>query len=119
MKDLPNMIKKRYILVNKTKEEMTKFIIRRCFLFIKSQIDYEEKEGVSAEERDRIFYNSFFSDDQKFMKSLHSESIDDMIPFRKDSKMKTMNDSYLKRLFESERFSKYYALFLSNYSYKL
>ncbi|CAD8109852.1 unnamed protein product [Paramecium sonneborni] len=114
-KDLPNMIKKRYILVNKTKEEMTKFIIRRCFLFIKSQIDYEEKEGVPAEERDRIFYNSFFSDDKEFMKSLHLESIDDMIPFRKDSKMKTMNDNYLKRLFESQRFSKYYSLFLSQF----
>lgn len=32
---------------------MTKFIIRRCFLFIKSEIDYDEKEGISAEERDR------------------------------------------------------------------
>ncbi|CAD8169416.1 unnamed protein product [Paramecium octaurelia] len=114
-KDLPNMIKKRYILVNKTKEEMTKFIIRRCFLFIKSQIDYEEKEGVSAEERDRIFYNSFFSDDKEFMKSLQNQSIDDMIPFRKDSKVKTMNDNYLKRLFESERFSKYFSLYLNQF----
>ncbi|CAD8193325.1 unnamed protein product [Paramecium pentaurelia] len=111
-KDLPNMIKQRYILINKTKEEMTKFIIRRCFLFIKSEIDYKEKEGITAEERDKIFYNSFFSDDQEFMKSHQQESFDDMIPFRKDSKMKTMNDIYLKRLFESKRFSKYYAQFL-------
>lgn len=51
------------------------------------------------------------------MKSLQNESIDDMIPFRKDSKVKTMNENYLKRLFESTRFSKYYALFLSiNYN---
>ncbi|CAK93534.1 unnamed protein product (macronuclear) [Paramecium tetraurelia] len=114
-KDLPDMIKQRYILMNKTKEEMTKFIIRRCFLFIKSQIHYEEKEGFTAEERDRMFYNSFFSDDKEFMKSHLKESIDDMIPFRKDSKMKTMNDIYLKRLFESERFSKYYSLFLTHF----
>jgi hypothetical protein len=33
-------IKKRYLQVNKTKEEMTKFIIRRCFLFIKTQLNY-------------------------------------------------------------------------------
>ncbi|CAD8199135.1 unnamed protein product [Paramecium pentaurelia] len=115
-KDIPNMIKKRYVQVNKTKEEMTKFIIRRCFLFIKSQIEYEEKEGMSAEERDRLFYHSFFSDDKEFMKNLNQESIDDMIPFRKDSKMKTMNETYLRKLFASERFSNFYTKFLQSFT---
>ncbi|CAD8105235.1 unnamed protein product [Paramecium sonneborni] len=114
-KDIPNMIKKRYVQVNKTKEEMTKFIIRRCFLFIKSQIEYEEKEGVSAEERDRLFYHSFFSNDKEFMKTFNQESIDDMIPFRKDSKMKTMNETYLRKLFASQRFSNFYTKFLSQF----
>ncbi|CAD8110072.1 unnamed protein product [Paramecium sonneborni] len=114
-KDIPNMIKKRYVQVNKTKEEMTKFIIRRCFLFIKSQIEYEEKEGVSAEERDRLFYHSFFSNDKQFMNTFKQESIDDMIPFRKDSKMKTMNETYLKKLFASQRFSNLYIQFLSQF----
>lgn len=35
-----------------------------------------------------------------------------MIPFRKDSKTKTMNDAYLKKLFESKRFSHYFVKFL-------
>lgn len=46
------------------------------------------------------------------MDSMKNETIDDMIPFRKDSKMKTMNDAYLKRLFESKRFSNYFIKFL-------
>lgn len=67
---------------------------------------------MSAEERDRLFYHSFFSGDKEFMKTLDQESIDDMIPFRKDSKMKTMNETYLRKLFASERFSSFYTKFL-------
>ncbi|CAD8178236.1 unnamed protein product [Paramecium pentaurelia] len=114
-KDIPNIIKKRYVQINKTKEEMTKFIIRRCFLFIKSQIEYEEQEDLSAEERDRQFYHSFFSNDKEFMNALDHQSIDDIIPFRKDSKMKTMNDTYLRKLFASKKFSSFYSKFLTQF----
>lgn len=70
---------------------------------------------MSAEERDREFYHAFFSGDQEFIKSLKNETIDDMIPFRKDSKMKTMNENYLRKLFESERFSRFFFKFLCIY----
>ncbi|KAM3134087.1 hypothetical protein pb186bvf_013813 [Paramecium bursaria] len=93
---------------------MTKFIIRRCFLFIKSKISYQDQEGIPAEERDRLFYQSFFSSDVEFLQKLTEvgQTIDDLIPFRRDSKMKTMNDIYLKRLFQSKKFSQYYMSFL-------
>ncbi|CAD8150765.1 unnamed protein product [Paramecium octaurelia] len=113
--DIPNIIKKRYIQVNKTKEEMTKFIIRRCFQFIKTQINYQEKESLGAEERDRLFYHTFFSSDKEFMNTLENGTIDDLIPFRKESKLKTINDAYLNKLFKSQKFSYYYQKFLNEF----
>ncbi|CAK91379.1 unnamed protein product (macronuclear) [Paramecium tetraurelia] len=65
----------------------------------------KNKEGKSAKERERQFYHSFFSDDKEFIKVFDPQSIDDIIPFRKEnSKMKTMNDTYLRKLFLSKRF---------------
>ncbi|CAD8050851.1 unnamed protein product [Paramecium primaurelia] len=113
--DIPNILKRRYIQVNKTKEEMTKFIIRRCFDFIKTQINYQEKDNLGAEERDRLFYHTFFSNDKEFMKILGNDSIDDLIPFRKESKLKTINDTYLKKLFKSKYFSYFYQQFLNEF----
>ncbi|CAD8064030.1 unnamed protein product [Paramecium sonneborni] len=114
--DIPNILKKRYIQVNKTKEEMTKFIIRRCFQFIKTEINYQEKDNLGAEERDKLFYHTFFSSDNEFMKTLDNDTIDDLIPFRKESKLKTINDAYLKQLFRSSKFSAYYYKFLTQFS---
>lgn len=42
------------------------------------------------------------------MKTLENDSIDDLIPFRKESKLKTINDTYLKKLFKSKYFSYFY-----------
>ncbi|CAD8067963.1 unnamed protein product [Paramecium sonneborni] len=114
--DIPNILKKRYIQVNKTKEEMTKFIIRKCFQFIKTEINYQDKDNLGAEERDRLFYHTFFSSDQEFIKTLENNSIDDLIPFRKESKLKTINDTYLKQLFRSQKFCCYYQKFLNEFS---
>lgn len=96
---------------------MTKFIIRRCFLFIKTKINYQDKEGLPTEERDRLFYQTFFQEDPDFMNllKLQNQSVDDLIPFRKDSKMKTMNDAYLKSLFQSRLFSQFYHKFLEQF----
>lgn len=49
---------------------MTKFIIRRCFLFIKQKINYIEKDHLGAEEREKDFYHTFFKSDKEFLDTL-------------------------------------------------
>lgn len=95
------MLKRRYNKVNKTKEEMIKFLMRRCFEFIKDLLAFEEDPNDSAEEKEKKFYYKYFGQDEELKESLikNDLTIDDMIPFKQESKIKTMNQSYLNMLF--------------------
>lgn len=62
----------RYQNQKKTKEEQIKFILRKCFKYLKQKMNLNELT-MSAFEIEKVFYKEYFSTD---------ENIEELIPFR-------------------------------------
>lgn len=61
---------------------------------------------MSAYEIEKVFYKEYFSS---------NDNIEELIPFRSESCNKTMNTSYLKKIFASEKFYDGYLQYLGNF----
>lgn len=68
----------RYLSQRKTKEEQIKFVLRKCFKFLKSGLDVEG-DIITPLDMEKRFYKVYFGGEEE------------MIPFRKNSNLKTMN----------------------------
>lgn len=64
---------------------------------------------MSPLEMERAFYQEYFSDIEG-----EYSTIEEIIPFRLKSTIKTMNAQYLKKIFKSRKFLKGYEEYLSN-----
>ncbi|CAD8109863.1 unnamed protein product [Paramecium primaurelia] len=95
----------RYQNQKKTKEEQIKFILRKCFKFLKQKMNLNELT-MSAYEIEKVFYKEYFSS---------NDNIEELIPFRSESSNKTMNTSYLKKIFSSEKFYEGYLSYLEHF----
>ncbi|CAD8085795.1 unnamed protein product [Paramecium sonneborni] len=95
----------RYQKQKKTKEEQIKFIIRKCFKYLKQKMNLNEIT-MSAYEIEKVFYKEYFMTD---------DNIEELIPFRTESQNKTMNNSYLKKIFSSDKFYQGYLEYLENF----
>ncbi|CAD8122153.1 unnamed protein product [Paramecium sonneborni] len=95
----------RYQNQKKTKEEQIKFILRKCFKFLKQKMNLNELT-MSAYEIEKVFYKEYFAS---------NENIEELIPFRSESSNKTMNTSYLKKIFSSEKFYEGYLSYLQHF----
>lgn len=109
-------ITSKYLTTKKTKEEMIKFILRKCFKYLRS-ITLKEEPTNQKEIYDN-FMEQYFKEDELKKTQLENDlppEQDLLIPFRKNSKIKTMNSSFLKLIFNSEKFYKDYLTFLENF----
>lgn len=119
---------KKFLSSRKTKEEKIKYVLRKCFKFMKDKLleengftfdstdDYVEK--LNSDKVDKMFFKHYFSEKcgkaKKFLTKNEITFIKDIsMPFRKNSQNKTMNIEFLRWIFSNEQFYLDYKLFLS------
>lgn len=68
----------------KTREELTKFVIRKCFKFLKKKMDDGTSSPIEVEKK---------------FKDTYLDGKADLMPFRKCSRTKTMNNEFILFLF--------------------
>ncbi|CAD8193916.1 unnamed protein product [Paramecium pentaurelia] len=89
----------------KSREELIKFCLRKAFRFIFKKIS----------ERDNISKTNLKTARQEFLTIMEQEKkIPLILPFRKNSKNKTMNNDFLKEVFSSQIFQSFYKEFLDH-----
>ncbi|CAD8162295.1 unnamed protein product [Paramecium octaurelia] len=89
----------------KSREELIKFCLRKAFRFIFKKIS----------ERDHISKTNLKTARQEFLTIMEQEKkIPLILPFRKNSKNKTMNNDFLKEVFSSQIFQSFYKEFLEH-----
>mmetsp|Transcript_5750 Transcript_5750/g.4940 ORF Transcript_5750/g.4940 Transcript_5750/m.4940 type:complete len:268 (-) Transcript_5750:1224-2027(-) len=102
----------------KTKEEMVKYIIRRAFKFIKNKIKKEKNldSKTACKEICDLYFNVNREDLEKQGVNCDDEDefFNALLPFRKNSKNRTMNNDFLADLFSSEAFRNDYDAFLNH-----
>lgn len=106
----------KYSTSTKTKEELTKWIIRRTLKTGKQT----EKEIHHLNIKRVLFENSKESQEVSFKldyesESIHSQWIESVLPFKKNSKNKSMNSHFLAEIFGSDKFRRDYVIFLRNF----
>ncbi|KRW99045.1 hypothetical protein PPERSA_11646 [Pseudocohnilembus persalinus] len=106
----------KYLYSNKTKEEKIKFILRKCFKTLKGKLEQQDALS-SSKEIEEQFYQKYFNQvnglTDKEIQRLQSQG--EFMPFKKDSKFKTMNSTFLKKVFNSPQFYQDYHDFLNNF----
>ncbi|CAK81334.1 unnamed protein product (macronuclear) [Paramecium tetraurelia] len=89
---------------HKSREELIKFCLRKAFKFIFRKVQEEnDKSKTNLKSAQKIFIEVI---EQETKKSI-------ILPFRKNSKNKTMNTDFLKEIFSSPTFVRYYEQYLS------
>ncbi|CAD8055383.1 unnamed protein product [Paramecium sonneborni] len=90
---------------SKSREELIKFCLRKAFREIFHQIqEKSSKTKLNLKAASKIFQQTYQAEK---MKSIS-------LPFRKNSKNKTMNNHFLHELFQSKQFQDQYKTFLEN-----
>lgn len=113
-----SLLVNKYMSIVKTKEEMIKCIIRRAFKSMKNQI--KKKYNIDAKAACKIICEKYFgiSKEDFEKKALNpddeEELLDDLLPFRKNSKNRTMNNSFLNQIFSSDEFKNDFETFISD-----
>lgn len=111
----------KYASIIKTREQRIKWIIRRAFKTTKQAIT-KDKKAVSKDEVSKNMCKRYFKDSKE--ESPEQDDDDDcnygdllnsLLPFKKNSKNKTMNASFLTEIFESEQFRQDYKNFLNDF----
>ena len=97
---------KRFKKVKKTKEEMIKYTMRKSFKFITDQMKKDDPSLIPLLSTDGLEGMSIYF-------GRHCQDQDISIPFKKNSLEKTMNTSFLKKVFSVYRFYRDYKKFLS------
>lgn len=92
---------KKFKKLKKTKEEMTKYCMRKAFKFLSEKMRNEGLMQRGETEFNLKYYCADFICDENLS-----------IPFRKNSIEKTMNASFLKKVFSSSMFIKDYLAFV-------
>lgn len=112
-----NILLSKYISTGKTKEEMVKYILRKALKSMKQSI--KKREKLDDKKAEEILCKRYFNSNAGSFKSMgldDNEGEDDgqggILPFKKNSKNKTMNNSFLAEIFSSDDFCKEYVGFL-------
>lgn len=108
LKVFDTMITK-YSATTKTREEMVKWIIRRALKTCKQSIKASNKMNPKKTSARDASINEKLEDDQ------FEDWLDSMLPFRKNSKNKTMNSTFIAQIFESQGFRDDYKEFLNEF----
>ena len=107
----------KYSSTTKTREEMVKYILRRAFKFFRRSIKKTAKldsKTVSTKLCKRYF-NSSTEEVQKEETNEDEDLLKLLLPFRKNSKNKTMNSAFICEVFGNEEFREDYKNYLHEF----
>ena len=106
----------KYTSTTKTREEMIKWVVRRALKSCKQIIRKGEK--ISPKRVVKNLCEKYFKNPADEVKKEEEEEINQaysLLPFRKNSKNKTMNASFITEIFASEEFRRDYQAFLAGF----
>lgn len=106
----------KYTTITKTREEMIKWIIRRCLKTSKNSMKKEQKKDQKKALKDLCtrYFKESGNDSNGEEEEAEGGFVDRVLPFRKNSKNKTMNNSFILEIFQSEVFRNDYKEFLKD-----
>ncbi|KAL4446656.1 hypothetical protein ABPG74_005594 [Tetrahymena malaccensis] len=96
---------KKFKHLKKTKEEKTKFCMRKAFRYLFAQLKTNCNSKMNLKEANEICMKHYFSQ--------HVNDSQFVLPFRRNSSIKTMNAAFLKKVFSSTKFVQDYRNFLN------
>jgi len=109
----------KYFSAKKCKEDIVRYILRRTFKVMRSSIMKREKvcsKKASLLLCKRYFQNNLDEIQQSGVDVQNDEEILELfMPYRKNSKNKTMNTSFVLEIFSSDDFCKEYQEFLDEF----
>jgi len=109
----------KYYSAKKCREDIVRYILRKAFKTFRT--DLVKKEKINQKKASLIlcksYFQSKFEDLQKSGVNLDNEEalFDFIMPFKKNSKNKTMNTNFVLEVFSSEGFTQAYLQFLSQF----
>ncbi len=110
-----DMLTAKYSSTIKTKEEMVKYTLRRAFKFIKNTL----KKNCNSNNKvvSKTICNKYFHVSEQDMATIgtEEETLKVLLPFRKHSKNKTMNTTFIGEIFASEEFCRDYQVYLEHF----
>lgn len=105
----------RYNTTLKTKEEMIKYTLRKALRWLRLKVakgkESDPKEGMKL--LIQRYFGTILKEKQGITNLNDDQILEKFLPFKKDSRIKTMNTSFVAELFESDEFTKDYQEFLS------
>lgn len=108
----------RYYSSKKCKEDIIRYILRKLFKTLRTNVIKEEK--VSNKRASYVICQKYFSSRFEEIKEAgvnlddEEELLQFFMPYRKNSKNRTMNNSFIAEIFASEDFCKVYETFLNS-----
>jgi len=109
----------KYYSAKKCREDIVRYILRKAFKTFRT--DMVKKERVNQKKASLIlckrYFHSKFEELQKSGVNLENDEalFEFIMPFKKNSKNKTMNTNFVLEVFSSEEFTKAYLEFLSQF----
>jgi hypothetical protein len=109
------LLASKYASTIKTKEEMVKYTLRRAFKFVKSNLKKEMNANTKCV--CKTLCSKYFGASQDEISKVGSEEdfLKCVLPFRKNSKNKKMNTSFISEMFSSEEFCRDYENYLQSF----
>ena len=105
----------KYAVTTKTREEMIKWIVRRALKVSKQNI-----KGTQRKDQKKLLEDlckRYFRDDEVAeQEEIGKEWVDVVLPFRKNSKNKTMNANFIAEIFGSDEFRCDYKDFVKDFN---
>jgi len=105
----------KYAATSKSREEMIKWIIRRVLKASKKAMKSIKKKDQKRLLKD--ICKKYFKENESPNQENDTDEcwVDSILPFRKNSKNKTMNSNFIAEIFESDEFKKDYKGFLKEF----
>jgi len=108
----------KYAATNKTKEELVKWVLRKAIRATKKNIKAGQK--IDQKELSNSICKRYFKENSSPSQSDDApedfdELSDTLLPFKKNSKNKTMNSSFISEIFSSEEFRNDYGSFMEHF----
>jgi len=110
-----DLLTSKYASTIKTKEEMVKYTLRRAFKYIKNTL--KKETNASTKRVSQTICNKYFktSPDEISKVANEEDLLKVVLPFRKNSKNKTMNTNFINEVFSSEDFCRDYEKYLKSF----
>jgi len=109
----------KYKLASKCREDMIRYILRKALAYLRDSLKVKQK--LTSKAASMVLCQKYFeiNSEELTTNNINMEKEEDMLnfllPYKKNSRNKTANNSFITELFASETFYQDYLNFLSNF----